>query len=257
VFSSNVRILNQNNSTRVINNNYILFIADKKDAPLLGLSLVTVPSSLTFISEHKTISQCMAACFRQNGDLLVGTNDGVYALRRGGNWLSLCSTDVKTVTSVVECHQNVFILHRARGTCIAEMCSAGDITKRKELFQFPRTSNIVAVMAVSDRYVVVTNPDTSQLIIYDLTSQQTEKISSMNLLGLQFGPDNNLLGVFGSKLRKYKIENGQLVELWTCDDIRDGYSLCTDSDGLIYVVGRSSKKIYVVSSQGAATNNTL
>jgi len=160
-------------------------------------------------------------------------------------------------TSVVEHHQNAFILHRARDTCIVEMCSADDITKRKELFQLSRTSSIAAVMAVSDRYVVVKDPDTKELIIYDFTSQQTVKFSCMNLLGLQFGPDSNLLGVSGSKLQKYRIENGKLVKLWACDDIRDGCSLCTDSDGLIYVLTRFSKKIFVVSSQGAANNYSI
>jgi len=225
---------------------------------MLGLSLVTIPSSLTFLSEHHTTSQYpLAACYRQNGDLLVGTSSGLDILRRGGNCLKAFSIDVKLATSVVEHHQNVFILHRVPGTCKLEMCLAGDITKRKELFQFSRTSNIVAVMAVSDGYVVVVNPDTNELIIYDFTSQQTEKSCSMDLLGFQFGPDSNLLGVCGSKLKKYKIENGQLVEIWTCDDIEDGFSLCTDSDGLIYVAARSSQKIFVVSSQGAANNNTL
>jgi len=225
---------------------------------LLGLSLVTVPSSLTFISEHRTISmQCLSACYRQNGDVLVGTSNGLDILYRGGNLLNTFSTDVKLATSVVEHHQNVFILHTVNNTDIVEMCLADDITKRKKLFQFPRTSNTAAAMAVSDRYVVVVNPDTKQLIIYDFTSQQTEKINSMNLLGLQFGPDSNLLGVCGRTLHKYKIENGQLVELWTCDDIEDGYNLCTDSKGLIYVAVRSSQKIFVVSSQGAVTYNTL
>jgi len=86
---------------------------------------VTVPSSLTFISEHKTMycSQCLAACFRQNGDLLVGTSDGLYVLRRGKDMLSACSTKVKSVTSVVEHHQNVFILHRKDDISKVEMYS--------------------------------------------------------------------------------------------------------------------------------------
>ncbi|KAF6040374.1 hypothetical protein EB796_001321 [Bugula neritina] len=92
---------------------------DKRDGSLLSMNLVTVPSSLTFISEHETTSQCVSACYRQNGNLL-----------------------------------------------------------------------------------------------------------------------------------KYKMEIGQLVELWTCDDVEDGDSLCTDSNGLIYVTTTSLKKIYVVSSQG-------
>ncbi|KAF6016656.1 hypothetical protein EB796_025040 [Bugula neritina] len=104
-------------------------------------------------------------------------------------------------------------------------------------------------MAISDGYVVATDPDTGQLVIYDFTSQQTNR-SSCHLLGLQFGPDSNLLGVCISKLQKYKIDNGQLVELWTCNDIKGGESLCTDSYGLIYVVARSLKQIYVISSQG-------
>jgi len=112
-------------------------------------------------------------------------------------------------------------------------------------------------MAVSDKYVVVKNPDTRELIIYDFVSQQTNK-SSCYLRSLQFLPDGCLLGVCEGKLQKYRIENGELVELWTCDDFKNGHSLCTGSDGLIYVSTRSLKKIYVVSSlQGLITNNTL
>jgi len=217
------------------------------------VSLVTVPSSLTFISEHKTSSQCMATCYRQNGDLLVGTSNGLYVLRRGWDNLSVCSTDVKSVVSVVEHHQNVFILHRAPGTWKVEMCLADDITKRKTLFQFPKKSNTAAVMAVSDRYVVVRNPDTKLLIIYDFTSQQTERNNLLYSTGLQFLADGCLLGVCESKLQKYRLENGELVELWTCDDIDEGYSLCTGSDGLIYVSAKSLKKMYVVSYQGSVT----
>jgi len=218
---------------------------------------VTVPSSLTFISEHETTSQYpLATCFRHNGDLLVGTSNGLYVLRRGGNRLNPCSTNVKTVTSVVEHHQNVIILYREGNISKVDMCLDGDITKKKEIFQFDRTGNFAAVMAVSDRYVVVRNPDTKELVIYDYASQQTNK-NSCYLLGLQFLPDGCLLGVVGGKLQKYKIENGQLVELWTCYDLKGGYSLCTDSNGLIYVTARSRKKMYVVSSQGAATNFTF
>jgi len=215
---------------------------------------VTVPSSLTFISEHKTSSQCLSACYKQNGDLLVGTSDGLYVLRRGEYWLNPCSTDVKSVTSVVEHYPNVFILHATPGAWKVEMCLADDITKRKELFQFPKKSNTAAVMTVSDRYVVVKNPDTKELIIYDFTSQQTETTNLLHATGLQFLPDGCLLGIVEGTLEKYEIENGQLVELWTCVNIEDGYSLCTDSDGLIYTAARFSKKIFVVSFQGAVNN---
>jgi len=151
------------------NKEYILF-TDEVLISLLGVSLVTVPSSLTFISEHKTASQCMATCYRQNGDLLVGTSYGLYVLHRGEDMLSICSEDVHSVTSVIEHHQHLFILHKKSGISKVDMCLADDITKRKELFQFDRPSNKVPVMTVSDKYVVVKNPDTRELIIYDFTA---------------------------------------------------------------------------------------
>jgi len=217
---------------------------------LQGVSLVTIPSSLTFISEHETNGQySLAACFRQNGDLLVGTSDILYVLHKGGTWLDPCTTNVKTVTSVVEHHHNVIILHREGNISKVEMCLDGGITRRQQLFQFDRNGNLAAVMAVSDRYVLVSNPDIKELIIYDFISQQTNK-SSCYLLGLQFLPDGCLLGVCGVKLQKCRIENGELVKLWTCNELKGGCSLCTDSHGLIYVTTRSSKNIYVISSQG-------
>jgi len=223
---------------------------------LLGVSLVTVPSSLTFISEHKTTSPCLCACYRQNGDLLVGTSGGLNVLRRGEHWMNPCSTDVMSVTSVVQHHQNVFILRKNGNIFKVEMCLAGDITKRQQLFQFHRTRNGEPVMAVSDRYIVVKNSDTKDLIVYDFESQQTKR-TYCNLQSLQFLPDGCLLGVSGSELRKYKIDNRELVELWTCDDIIDGYSICTDYNGLIYVTASILQMMFVISSQGAATYDNL
>jgi len=95
------------------------------------------------------------------------------------------------------------------------------------------------------------------LIIYDFTSQQTNKINSLNLHNIHLLPDGCLLGVCAGKLHKHQIGAGQLVKLWTCNDIKGGYSLCTDSDRLIYVLAKSLKKLYVISPQGAVTNNTL
>jgi len=170
--------------------------------------------------------------------------------------LNSCDTNLKTVTSVVEHHQNVFILHREPDAWKVKICLADNITKRKDLFEFDKISNDVAVMAVSDRYVVVTNPITKQMMIYDFMSEQIAR-DYCSLDGLLFLPDGCLLGVCEGKLQKYGIENGQLVELWTCDEIEDGYSLCTDFNGLIYMSTGLLKKICIVSSQGAANNNKM
>jgi len=55
---------------------------------------------------------------------------------------------------VIETPQNVFILHREGDIDKVETCLAGDITKTQQLFQFDRTGNVAALMAVSDRHVV-------------------------------------------------------------------------------------------------------
>ncbi|KAF6033440.1 hypothetical protein EB796_008252 [Bugula neritina] len=218
---------------------------------LLNVSLVTLPCSLTFISKHETNGQCVAAHHRQDGDILIGTDNGIQLLSRDGNELSEYSTSVKKVTGVIETPQNVFILHREGDISKVEMCLAGDITKRQQLFQFDRTSNTGAVMAVSDRYVAVNHPDTRQLIIYDFITKQTETIHpDVPLLGLHFLPDGHLLGVGGGKLMKYKVENGKLTTVWTCDGVTDGYSVCTDANGLIYVSGQSLKSLYIISLSG-------
>jgi len=169
--------------------------------------------------------------------------------------LSKYSTSDKKVTGVIETPQNIFILHREGDISKVEMCLAGDITKRQQLFQFNRKGRGVAVMAVSDRHVVVKNPDTKQLIIYDFITQQRETIRpDVYPFGLHFLPDSHLLGAGGDKLIKYKVENGELTTVWTCDDVTEGYSVCADSDGLIYVSGETLQSLHIISPSGTVCN---
>jgi len=135
------------------------------------------------------------------------------------------------------------------------MCLSGDITKRQQLFQFARTSHGVAVMAASDRHVVASHPDTKQLIIYDFITKQTETIHpDVYPLGLHFLPDGHLLGVGRGKLRNYKLENRKLTTVWTCDCVTEGYSVCADANGLIYVSGKGLKSLYIISPSGTVCN---
>ncbi|KAF6017289.1 hypothetical protein EB796_024396 [Bugula neritina] len=213
------------------------YIEGEDTSRLLNISLVTVPSLLTFISEHETHDWwCYSANHRKDGDILIGTYNGIQLLSRDGNELSEYSTSEKQVSGVIETLQNVFILHREDDISKVEMCLAGDITKRQQLFQFDRTGDGVAVMAVSDRYVVVNHPDNYQLIIYDFITKQTETIHpDVYPFGLHFLPDGHLLGVGGGKLIKYEVKNRKLTTVWTCDDVTGGYSVCADSNGLLYV----------------------
>jgi len=193
----------------------------------------------------------VASHHRQDGDILIGTGNEIQLLSRDSNELSEYSTSEEVVTGVIETPQNAFILHREDDISKVEMCLTGDITKRQQLFQFDRTSAIAALMAVSDRNVVVKNPGTGQLIIYDFITKQTETIHpDVYPADLHFLPDGHLLGVGGGELIKYKIENGKLTTVWTCDDVTDAYSVCADSVGLIYVSGMNLKLLYILSPSG-------
>ncbi|KAF6021085.1 hypothetical protein EB796_020607 [Bugula neritina] len=218
---------------------------------MLNVSLVTVPSSLTFIFEHNTFGYCYSANHRQDSELLLGTSDGVQLLSRYATRLSKYSTSEKVVNCVIETLQNVFILHRSGDISKVDMCLAGDITKRQQLFQFDRTGNFAPVMAVSYRYVVVNLPDTDQLIIFDLITKQKETIKPVvYLTGLHFLPDGHLLGVGRGALRKYKVGIGKLTPVWTCIHLPYGYSVCADSNGIIYVCADSIKTSYIISPMG-------
>ncbi|KAF6034666.1 hypothetical protein EB796_007028 [Bugula neritina] len=236
--------------------NTIYHLTGQNTSRLLNVSLVTLPSSLRFISEHETDGGCYSANHRQDGDILIGTQNGIQLLSRDGNELSEYSTSEKVVTGVIETPQNVFILHREGDISKVEMCLVGDITKRQQLFQFDRTGGIAAVMAVSDRHVVVNHPDTKQLIIYDFITKQTDTTRPDVLTcGIHISPNGHLLVVGEGKLIKYKVENGKLTKIWTCEDVTDGYSVWTDSPDIIYVSGKFLKSIYIISSSGTACNN--
>jgi len=229
----------------------IYHLTGQNTSRLLNVSLVTVPSSLTFISEHETDGQCEAAHHRQDGDILIGTGNGIQLLSRDSNELSEYSTNEKRVSGVIDSPQNVFFIHREGDISKVDMCLAGDITKRQQLLQFDRTGDVAAVMAVSERYVVVNHPDTDQLIIYDFITKQTETIHpDVYPVGLHFLPDGHLLGVDACKLIKYKVESGKLTTVWTCDGVTEGYSVCADSSGLIYVFADNIKTCYIISLMG-------
>jgi len=228
------------------------YIEGEDTSRLLNISLVTVLSSLTFISEHETDDWCFSVNHRQDGDILIGTYNGIQLLSRDGNELSEYSTSEKIVTGVIETLQNVFILHREGDIDKVDMCLAGNITKKQQLFQFDRTGDGAAVIAVSDRYVVVNHLDTKQLIIYDFITKQTETIHpDVFPFGLHFLPDGHLLGVGGGKLIEYKIENRKLTTVWTCDDVTNSNKVCSDSNELIYVCTNNNlKTVYIISPGG-------
>ncbi|KAF6021662.1 hypothetical protein EB796_020022 [Bugula neritina] len=229
-----------------------LIRSSDQSSTLIGASLVTIPSALTFLSEHKTNGQCYSAYHRQNGEILLGTEIGTRLLGRiSKRPINYNKTDT-SVAKVIEKNQTIYILQIEETTDKVEMCLSCDMANKHKLFQFERTSDSITSMAVSDKFVAVINPDTNQIILFDLITKQTEHFSlSFAVYDLQFLPDGNLLTVSGDTLFKFSIDNGNLTPIWACEEMVDSSGLCTDSNGLIYVTTCNSfKAMYIVSPEG-------
>ena len=222
-----------------------------------NIDLVNTPTSLTFISEHPTDFYCYSADYREDGDLLLGCGDGLRLLRREDMQMIRYNTNARGVTSAIEHHRNVFVLHKDGNTVIVEMCLPG-VTQKNKLFELQRTDNTASFLAVSDKYVVAINPDNNQLVLYNFLTKQTTTLTlELAPWDVYFLLDGDLLVLSRSQyksLTRYRIENNQLTKVWTCEDLTDGHSVCTDSDGLIYVSTRNKRKIlYVLSTTGMCT----
>jgi hypothetical protein len=120
------------------------------------------------------------------------------------------------------------------------------------LFEFKRNSTPAAVMTVSDRYIVVMNPDDDiQLIIYDFISKQRVSRQPAILCHPYFLPDGHLLARGDGSLAKYRLKDGELTTVWTCDGLENINEVCADADGLIYGSTHSSKRlVYIISPKG-------
>ena len=240
------------------NSFYYMFVVEHV---LFNIDVVNTPTSLTFISEHPTYAGCCSADYKEDGDLLLGCHDGVRLLRREDMQMIRYNTNVRGVTSAVEHHRDVFILHKDGKTDAVDMCLPG-VTQRNKLFELQLTGNMVSFLAVSERYVVATNPDKDQLLLYDfLTKQTTTLTPGLAPWNVHFLLDGDLLVLSSSQpqtLTRFRIENNQLTKVWTCDDLNFGFHVCTDSDSLIYVsTFNKEKTLYIISPSGGILCNVI
>jgi len=173
-------------------------------------------------------------------------------LRRSSKRLINYNKTATSVANVIEKNQTIYILSTEEKTDKVEMCLSSNMASKHKLFQFERTSDSITSMAVSDKYVAAINPDTNQLILFDLITKQTDHFSfSFAVYDLQFLPDGNLLTVSEDTLFKFRIDNGNLTPIWACEEMVKSSGLCTDSNGLIYVTTYDSlKTMYIVSPEG-------
>ena len=175
--------------------------------------------------------------------------------------LSITLTDSINETPSGICYVEArAILHGTDGKWKVEMCLS-DLQHPQTLFDLD--CSCIPLMSASDSHVVVgvyeeleTGDDSYSYIIYDIITKQTKTTQVTEPFIPYFLPDGHLLACIGDKLKKYKIEDGELLPLWTCDGLVNLLDVCADSQGIIYgITDRSSKLIYIISPTGRCVFN--
>ena len=158
-------------------------------------------------------------------------------------------TVFKYVTSVVEYRNTIYVLHRVGDICKVEMCLP-DMKSSYKLFEFKRDSTAAASMTVSDKYIVVCNPDNDfQLIIYDIISKEKKYRQPDVRDKPYFLPDGQLLVHWVNKIAKYRPSDEELTIIH--EGLKNVLYMCTDEDGLIYVSTLNNQRvIYIISPDG-------
>ena len=246
---------------------------------LLDLDVISKPTSLTFISEQSTMSRCFSTFFREDGGLLIGCEDGVRLLKDGSlemlveygtNYniddyepehdqydIIFIEDEYRTATWAVDHRNTLFIIRADNDKAVLEVMSPGQ-QEKEHLIELPGSfpSDEFFDLTVSDKYVVCAVAGDENLVLYN---RWTKERSSYELSdspdSIHFLPDGDLL-VSKYHLTRYKIEDGELQEIWDveleCEHMHA--SICTDDGkGVIYVhvvpfYGYSY--IHVFSSQG-------
>ena len=216
------------------------FVIAAKDL-LLNLEAVSVPTSVTFESLYETDSVCLTAVYDHNGDILMGTTDGIELLSRETmDTTSLFDEDSSWVESVVKHDDNIYMLKASeeKSAVEAHVYESGKCVKEL-LFELPGmdADSDFGTITVSKDYVATALSNTKVLYLYDLESKQTTTLSPFPSVTIHFALDGCLLAVNEdvTGLIKYKIENGKLIQMWETDNHFEYINaVCTDSYGLIY-----------------------
>ena len=191
----------------------------------------------------------MSAFYRQDGNILLGCNDGVKLFHKNNMSVTTFDTTFKNVTSVVEYRSTVYVLHREGDICKVEMCLP-DMKSSYKLFEFKRDGNLGASMTVSDNYIVVDDPDHDwQLIVYDIISKEKKFKNPATSSKPFFLPDGDLLVLRLTLLSKYSLQNEALKEIRP--GLKNVISHCTDEDGLIYAATFKKERVLnIISPDG-------
>ncbi|XP_067941924.1 uncharacterized protein [Watersipora subatra] len=218
--------------------------------PFRQPKLAPSPTSLTFLSEHSTTDRCYSAVYKESNELYLGCSDGVRVLNKE-------STEIKSlitlcITSVQVCNNNAYVLGWNDDERTVYQCLS-NLSQKEKLFSFNYLGNTASVIAVSKDYIVASEPVKEKLVLYNFSTRSTTLLTpAVSPINMHFLPDGQLLVVSlrQDTLIRCKLENDQLITIWTCKDLVGARGVTSDIDGFIYVTTFKKKIIYIISPQG-------
>ncbi|XP_067943299.1 uncharacterized protein [Watersipora subatra] len=219
--------------------------------PFQQPKLASAPTSLTFLSEHSTSDECYSAAYKGNGVLYLGCEDGIRVLNKKSTEIIKSSISF-SVTSVQVCNNSPYVLGWNGDEKTVYQCLS-DVSQREKLFSFNYLGNTASYISVSKDYIVASEPVEEKLVLYNFTTRSTTLLTPDVLpTNVYFLPDGQLLVVSKRQatLIRCKIENDQLITIWTCGGLEGARRITSDVDGFIYVTTYERKVIYIISPQG-------
>lgn len=223
--------------------------------------------SLTLIDQFDTKCYCFSACHGQDGNLLLGCEDGIKALNPATEHLENAEALRTTVYSVVQHRRNIYALHRTNESAKSRRKSRPEIKTRIVVSElvfhlhayqtlFECKADTVASMAVSDRYIAVATYNTSSLILYNFDTKSTVTNATVTPFGLHFLSNGDLLVTNRNpgSLSRYQLEDGRLTHVWTRKGLETADSVYSSPDGIIYVWSFFARTVYIISSDGKWIN---
>ena len=180
---------------------------------------------------------------------MMGCADSLNRQKLGAETVTT-NPSYQMVTSISENSRSEIILERRKDTSRVIKRTAGVAEK---LFEVPRAGSSVATAAASDKYVMAVVPEVDKLVLYDFNTKDLCSFKpTLRPQAVYFLSDDELLVVGeSSTLAKYKINEEQLIKVWSCENLEGAFRVCSDAAGLLYVCTSNKQKvIYVVSPTG-------
>lgn len=244
------------------------------------LDLHPIPTYESSDSDECSVScnsfKCYAACYRLNGDVLLGCKNGVKQFdsttKEITDWKQTGNFHEFSVLGFVEHGESVFVLHLAKQKVspkkkcrytnlsmweVGKYAAGSDNSRKITLFSFSDGAKATPSLAVSDKYIAVAPSDASEkLILYNVDTESKKYVSIDQLRSIYFLPDGDILCLAKETLIRYKIEedgenDGDLSAIWTCKErLQAAVGVSADTQSRIYVSTLERKIIYLISSQG-------